>query len=69
MVRIALAPMIGLITSIGLGAINAAMAQIHVNNVNAIHELYSENELAAKINTTKNLPSFMAASTGLTTPI
>ena len=48
MVRIALAPMIGLITSIGLGAINAAMAQIHVNNVNAIHELYSENELAAK---------------------
>ena len=24
------------------------MAQIRVNNVNAIHELYSENELAAK---------------------
>ena len=48
MVRTTLAPMIGLATAVGLGAMNAAMAQIRVNNVNAIHELYSENELAAK---------------------
>ena len=48
MVRTALAPMIGLATAIGLGTVNAAIAQIRVNNVNAIHELYSENELAAK---------------------
>lgn len=40
--------MIGLATAIGLGTVNAAIAQIRVNNVNAIHELYSENELAAK---------------------
>ena len=48
MVRTALAPMIGLATAVGLGPGNAAVAQIRVNNVNAIHELYGENELAAK---------------------
>ena len=48
MVRTALAPMVGLATAIGLGTVNAAIAQIRVHNVNAIHELYSENELAAK---------------------
>ena len=37
---------IGIAAELGLG--NAAFAQIRVNNVNAIHELYSENELAAK---------------------
>ena len=40
--------MIGLAIAVGLGPVNAAMAQIRVNNVNAIHELYGENELAAK---------------------
>ena len=38
---------IGLATGLGLLG-NAAFSQIRVNNVNAIHELYSENELAAK---------------------
>ena len=37
---------IGIATGLDLG--NAAFSQIRVNNVNAIHELYSENELAAK---------------------
>ena len=48
MFRSALAPIIGLATAAGLVTGTAAFAQIRVNNVNAIHELYSENELAAK---------------------
>lgn len=69
MFRTALVPMIGLTTAIGLGTVNAATARIRENNVNAIHELYNENELAAKINTTTNLPSFTDASTGSITAI
>ncbi|WP_257929950.1 hypothetical protein [Synechococcus sp. CC9605] len=38
---------IGLATGLGLLG-NAALSQIWVNNVNAIHELYSENQLAVK---------------------
>ena len=48
MFRAALAPIIGLAAAVGLGTCTAAIAQLRVNNVNAIHELYSENELAAK---------------------
>ena len=69
MFRAALAPIIGLAAAVGLGTCTAAIAQLRVNNVNAIHELYSENELAAKINTTTNLPSFTVVLTGLTIAI
>ena len=48
MFRAALPPIIGLAAAFGLGTCTAAIAQLRVNNVNAIHELYSENELAAK---------------------
>ena len=48
MFRSALAPAIGLATAAGLVTVTAAVAQIRINNVNAIHNLYSENELAAK---------------------
>ena len=48
MFRSALAPAIGLATAAGLVTGTAAVAQIRINNVNAIHNLYSENELAAK---------------------
>lgn len=39
----ALVPMIGIVTAVGVGKGTAAIDQIRVNNVNAIHELYSEN--------------------------
>ena len=38
---------------------NVAMAQLRVDNVNAIHELYGENELAAK-NKYHNKPAIVA---------
>ena len=46
--RYALAQILSIETSVGVSTNTAAIAQIHVNNVNTIHELYSENELATK---------------------
>ena len=49
MIRLLLSTSLGIGLATGLGLLgNAAFSQIRVNNVNAIHELYSENELAAK---------------------
>ena len=48
MIRLLLSTSLGIGIAAGLGIGNAAFAQIRVNNVNAIHELYSENELTAK---------------------
>ena len=49
MIRFVLSTSLGIGLASGLGLLGtAALSQIRVNNVNAIHELYSENELAAK---------------------
>ena len=49
MIRLLLSTSLGIGLATGLSLLgNAAFSQIRVNNVNAIHELYSENELAAK---------------------
>ena len=49
MIRLLLSTSLGIGLASGLGLLGtAALSQIRVNNVNAIHELYSENELAAK---------------------
>ena len=44
-----------------------ALAEITVYNVNAIHELYSENELAAKRSTTMKMHLYLGEWIKLTT--
>ena len=70
MIRFVLSTSLGNGLASGLGLLgNAALSQIRVNNVNAIHELYSENQLTAKSNTTINSRLLMVVWTALTATI
>ena len=65
----ALVPMIGIVTAVGVGKGTAAIDQIRVNNVNAIHEIYSEINWRPRANTTINFQWFTDVLTGSITTV